>query len=88
MRSSESGCIEPWKNIGGGTVLGDDRVQGGPGMLQGSPAKAVGVEETGGHHVYTAPPRGTEGAVCPGTSVSSPRASPQPGLPAVCVFQG
>lgn len=57
-------------------------------MFQRSPAKAAGVEETGGRHVYVTPPRGTEGAVCLGTSVSLPGASPQPGLPGVCVFQG
>lgn len=34
------------------------------------------------------PLRGTEGAMCPDVTVPSPRASPQPGLPAVCVFQG
>lgn len=57
-------------------------------MFQWSPAKAVGVEETGGRHVSMTPPRGNEGAVCLGTSVSLLGASPQPGLPGVCVFQG
>lgn len=43
MRSKESGCTEPWKNIGGGTVLGDDRVHGGQGCGRGAQQRQLEV---------------------------------------------
>lgn len=56
-------CLESWKDIGGSTVPGDGRAQGGPGVWQGSPANAVGGEGTAGHRGDKTPPGGTEGLV-------------------------